>query len=67
MTKYLGLVDAIIKESDIASVFFIRDWNAGVNSNSVFGSELYTFCTEHNYMLSDVDRLGFGSDSFTVP
>ena len=35
--KYLGLVDAIIKESDISSVFVIGDWNAGVNSNSVFG------------------------------
>ena len=62
---YLGLVDAIIKESDISSVFVIGDWNAGVNSNSVFGSELSTFCTEHNYVLSDVDRLGCGSDSFT--
>ena len=37
----------------------------GVNSNSVFGSELSTFCTEHNYVLSEVDRLGCGSGSFT--
>ena len=63
--KYLGLVDAIIKESDISSVFVIGDWNAGVNSNSVFGSELSTFCIEHSYVLSDVDRLGCCSDSFT--
>ena len=34
--KYIGLVDAIIKESEISSVFVIGDWNAGVNSNSVF-------------------------------
>ena len=60
--KYLGLVDAIIKESDISSVFVIGDWNAGVNSNFVFGSELSTFCTEHSYVLSDVDRLGCCSD-----
>ena len=33
--------------------------------NSVFGSELSTFCTEHSYVLSDVDRLGCCSDSFT--
>ena len=31
----------------------------------MFGSELSTFCTEHSYVLSDVDRLGCGSDSFT--
>ena len=59
------MVDAIIKESVISSVFVIGDWNAGVNSNSVFGSELSTFCTEHSYVLSDVDRLGCCSDSFT--
>ena len=63
--KYLGLVDAIIKESDISSVFVIGDWNAGVHSNCVFGSELSTFCTEHSYIISDVDRLGCCSDSFT--
>ena len=62
--KYLGLVDSIIKESDISSVFVIVDLNAGVNSNCLFGSELSTFCTEHSYVLSDVDRLGCCSDSF---
>ena len=50
--KYLGLVDAIIKESYISSVFVIGDWNAGVNNNSVFGSELSTFCTEHTAVVT---------------
>ena len=63
--KYLGMVDAIIKESDIYSVFVIGDWNAGVNSNSAFGSELSTFCTEHSYVLADVDCLGCCSGAFT--
>ena len=62
---YLGLVEAIIKESDRSSVFVICDWHAGINNNSVFGSEQSTFGTEHSYVLSDVDRLGCCSDSFT--
>ena len=59
----LGLVEAIIKESDRSSVFVICDWHAGINNNSVFGSEQSTFGTEHSYVLSDVDLLCL--DSFT--
>ena len=41
---YLGMVHSIIQESDVSSVFVIGDWNAEINANSVFGSELSSFC-----------------------
>ena len=44
---------AIIQDCDISSVYIIGDWNAGFNGNSVFGTELSSFCLEHGYVLSD--------------
>ena len=63
--KYLGMMHAIIQDCDISSVYIIGDWNAGFNGNSVFGTELSSFCLEHGYVLSDIDHLGADSGSFT--
>ena len=62
--KYLGMMHAIIQDCDISSVYIIGDWNAGFNGNSVFGTELSSFCLEHDYVLSDIDHLGAHSGSF---
>ena len=66
--KYLGMMHSIINDCDISSVglYIIGDWNAGFNGNSVFGTELSSFCLEHDYVLSDIDHLGALSGSFTV-
>ena len=45
---------AIIQDCDISSVYIIGDWNAGFNGNSVFGTELFSFCLEHGYVLSHI-------------
>ena len=58
---YLGMVHSITQESDVSSVYLIGDWNA----DSVFGSELSSFCTEHSYVISDIEHLGIDSGSFT--
>ena len=63
--NYLGMMHAIIHDCDISSVYIIGDWNAGFNGNSVFGTELSSFCLEHDYVLSDIDHLGAHSGSFT--
>ena len=62
---YLGMVHCIIQESDVSSVYVIGDWNAEINANSVFGSELSSFCTEHGYVVSDIEHMGIDSGSFT--
>ena len=63
---YLGMVHSIIQESDVSSVYVIVDWNAEINANSVFGSELSSFCTDHDsYVISDIEHLGIESGSFT--
>ena len=62
---YLGMVHYIIQESDVSSVYLIGDWNAEINANSVFGSELSSFCTEHRYVVSDIEYMGIDSGSFT--
>ena len=62
---YLGMVHSIIQESDVSSVYVIGDWNADINANYVFGSELSSFCTEHRYVISDIEHMGIDSDSFT--
>ena len=43
----------------------IGDWNANVNNNAIFGAELISFCEEHGYIISDVDKLGLESGAFT--
>ena len=44
----MGMVHSIIQESDVSTgVYVIGDWNAEISANSVFGSELSSFCTEH--------------------
>ena len=48
------MVHSIIQESDVSSVFVIGDWNAEINANSVFGSELSSFCTDHSYVTAAV-------------
>ena len=53
---YLGMVHSITQESDVSSVYVIVDWNAEINANSVFGSELSSFCTEHRYVISDIEH-----------
>ena len=55
----------LLQESDVCSVYVIGDWNAEINANSVFGSELSSFCTDHSYVISDIEHLGIDSGSFT--
>ena len=62
---YLGMVHSIIQESDVSSVYVIGDWNAEISANSVFGSELSSFCTEHRYVIFDIEHLCIDSGSFT--
>ena len=45
---YLGMVHYIIQQSDVSNIYVIGDWNAEINANSVFGSELYSLCTDHS-------------------
>ena len=42
---YLRMVHSIIQGSDVSSVYVIGDWKAENSANSVFGSELSSFCT----------------------
>ena len=42
---YLRMVHSVIQESDFSSVYVSGDWNAEIKANSVFGSELSSFCT----------------------
>ena len=56
---YLGMMHSIIQESDVSSVYLMWDWNAEINANSVFGSELSSFCTEHGYVISDIEHYGY--------
>ena len=46
-------------------VYLVGDWNGEINANSVFGSELSSFCTEHSYVIYDIEHLGIDSGSFT--
>ena len=62
---YLGMIHSIFQECDVSSVYVIGDWNAEINANSVFGSELSSFCTEHGYVVSDIEHMGIDSGSFT--
>ena len=43
----------------------IGDGNANVNNNAIVGAELISFCDEHGYIISDVDKLGLESGAFT--
>ena len=63
--NYLGVVHAIIQESAASNIMIIGDWNANVNNNAIFGAELISFCEEHGYIISDVDKLGLESGAFT--
>ena len=63
--NYLGVVHAIIQESAASNIMIIGDWNANVKTNAIFGAELISFCEEHGYIISDVDKLGLESGAFT--
>ena len=63
--NYLGVVHAIIQESAASNIMIFGDWNANVNNNAIFGAELISFCEEHGYIISDVDKLGLESGAFT--
>ena len=61
--KFMGCMGM---ESDVSTgVYVIGDWNADISANPVFGSELSSFCTEHRYVISDIEHLGIDSGSFT--
>ena len=63
--NYLGVVHAIIQESAASNIMIIGDWNANVNNSAIFGVELISFCDEHSYIISDVDKLDLESGAFT--
>ena len=63
--NYLWVVHAIIQESAASNIMIIGDWNANVNTNAISGAELISFCDEHGYIISDVDKLGLESGAFT--
>lgn len=62
-TDCLGLVSAIIDIENIESVFVLGDFNS--HPGGLFFSELTHFCTEHELVCVDVDRLGMDSGSYT--
>ena len=49
----------------LTSCMIIGDWNANVNNNAIFGAELISFCEEHGYIISYVDKLGLETGAFT--
>ena len=65
MNYLVHIVHAIIQESAAFNIMIIGDWNANVNNIAIFGAELISFCDEHGYIISDVDKLGLESGAFT--
>ena len=63
--SHLGLIHSLIQDSDTSCAFVIGDWNANISNNSIFGNELLSFCSDFNYVLSDVNILGQTDNNFT--
>ena len=60
---YLDKIKAIIVSAETPYVFVLGDFNAGVQSDSVFGTELVEFCTLNK--LDFIDKCLIPSSSFT--
>ena len=60
---YLNKIKCIIESSTTPYVFVLGDFNADIQSESVFGSELIEFCDMNN--LCFIDKSLLLSDSFT--
>ena len=60
---YLNKLQYIIESANTPCVFILGDYNADIQSESVFGSELINFCDTNS--LYFIDRYLLLSDTFT--
>ena len=60
---YLNKIKIIIESANTPYVFVLGDFNADIQSDSVFGSELVEFCNLNK--LDFIDRIIFPSSSFS--
>ena len=60
---YLNKIKIIIESANTPYVFVLGDFNADIQSDSVFGSELVEFCNLNK--LDFIDRIILPSSSFT--
>ena len=60
---YLNEIKIIIESVNTPYVYVLGDFNADIQSDSVFGSELVEFCTLNK--LDFIDRITLPSSSFT--
>ena len=58
----LSEMDSIITAASTPYVYFIGDFNADLSKDHLFGSELKSFCSDMNLIISDKEHLG---DSYT--
>ena len=64
-TSTLGDIITCADASPTLYVVIIGDWNSNVSYPSIFGREMLNFCTEFNFIISDIEVLGITSDAFT--
>ncbi|KAI5639815.1 hypothetical protein NE865_07715 [Phthorimaea operculella] len=66
-TECLGIISAIIENSDTECVIVLGDYNANLAKvNSLFGTELMDYCKEQNWVCADYSLLlGTAPNTFT--
>ena len=60
---FLGKFNCIIESADTPYVYILGDFNADIQSQLIFGSELIEFCDMNNMSL--IDKSMFSPDTFT--
>ena len=60
---YLDKIKCIIESADTPYVYILGDFNADIQSQSIFGSELIEFCDMNN--MSFIDKSMLSPDTFT--
>ena len=59
-TAHLSKLDNIITTANTPYVYVIGDFNADLNKDHLFGSELASFCADMNLIISDTAHLKGG-------
>ena len=61
--EYIGKISAIIEDCSTSKLAIIGDFNAKVGT--IFESELISFCSDRQLIISDYDLFGRSSDKYT--
>ena len=59
----LAKMHSLVLDNDCSKSIIIGDFNCNVDS--ILFNELTNFCIDNEYLIADVDRLGYNSGSFT--